>query len=420
MQETFLEPIKQKVTNEENKKLTQTITLTELKTAIFQMENGKSPGIDGLPIESYKSFYELFKNDLLQLYNSILFKNDNLTLSMTKAIINLIPKNDQKEFLRNWRPISLLTADYKILTKILSDRLKPTLQNTISEEQTYGIPNRSIFSNLFTTQEIIAHSTTKKLKSHIVSIDQEKAFHKVDRQFLYKIIGKLGYSNIFITFIKKIYNDTMSVISNNGFLSDPFILSRGARQGCPLSLLLYTINGEVIYLNIKKNHNIIGYPIPNKKKAHKLSQYAADTFFFILTEDSIIEILKFFQKYQTATGAKINLSKTTIMLLANAKIYDLDKKITNIKIKGAIKILGIYFTDNLTITSTFNWNNCLQKIEKQIQQLSRRHLSLRGKAMLLNTLILSKVAFLSNVFPITNQIQQQLQSHIFKHLWRFS
>ena len=96
MQETFLEPIKQKVTNEENKKLTQTITLTELKTAIFQMENGKSPGIDGLPIESYKSFYELFKNDLLQLYNSILFKNDNLTLSMTKAIINLIPKNDQK------------------------------------------------------------------------------------------------------------------------------------------------------------------------------------------------------------------------------------------------------------------------------------------------------------------------------------
>ena len=264
MQGNLLEPIKQKVTNEENKKLTQTITLAELKTAIFQMENGKSPGIDGLPIESYKSFYELFKNDLLQLYNSILFKNDNLTLSMT--IINLIPKNDQKEFLPNWRPFSLLTADYQILTKILSDRLKPTLQNTISEEQTYGIPNRSIFSNLFTTQEIIAHSTTKKLKSHIVSIDQEKAFHKVDRQFLYKIIGKLGYSNIFITFIKKIYNDTMSVISNNGFLSDPFILSRGARQGCPLSLLLYTINGEVIYLNIKKNHNIIGYPIPNKKK----------------------------------------------------------------------------------------------------------------------------------------------------------
>ena len=137
------------------------------------MENGKSSGIDGLPIESYKSFYELFKNDLLQLYNSILFKNDNLTLSMTKAIINLIPKNDQKEFLPNWRPFFLLTADYQILTKILSDRLKPTLQNTISEEQTYGIPNRSIFSNLFTTQEIIAHSTTKKLKSHIVSIDQE-------------------------------------------------------------------------------------------------------------------------------------------------------------------------------------------------------------------------------------------------------
>ena len=96
------------------------------------MENGKSPGIDGL-----------------QIYNSILLAGENLTLSMTKAIINLIPKNDEKELLKNWRPISLLTADYKILTKILSNRLKPTLQKTISEEQACGIPTRTIFSNLF-------------------------------------------------------------------------------------------------------------------------------------------------------------------------------------------------------------------------------------------------------------------------------
>ena len=95
----------------------------------------------------------------------------------------------------------------------------------------------------------------------------------------------------------------------------------------------------------------------------------------MLIEYSIIEILKFFQKYQIAAGASINLSKTTILPLANAKIYD----------------------------------DCLQKIETQIQQLSRRHLSLRGKAILLNSLILPKVTFLSNVFPINNEIQKQLE-----------
>ena len=128
------------------------------------MENGKSPGIDGLPIEFCKSFYELIKTDLLHLYNSILFQNEDLTPSMTKAIINLIPKNSEKEYLKNWRPISLLCCDYKMLTKILSNRLKTTLAQTISKEQTCGIPDRTIFSNIFTIREKIIHNSTKKNK----------------------------------------------------------------------------------------------------------------------------------------------------------------------------------------------------------------------------------------------------------------
>ena len=81
------------------------------------------------------------------------------------------------------------------------------------------------------------------------------------------------------------------------------------------------------------NHKIIGYTIPKQKERHKLSQYADDTNFFVFTEDSIIEILQFLKKYETATGATIDISKATIMLLAGAKIYNLDKKIKNIQIK---------------------------------------------------------------------------------------
>ena len=72
------------------------------------MENGKSPRIDGLLIEFYKPQYEIIKNDLLQHYNFILFQNENHTPSMNQAIITLIPKNDKKELLKNWRPIFLL------------------------------------------------------------------------------------------------------------------------------------------------------------------------------------------------------------------------------------------------------------------------------------------------------------------------
>ena len=81
------------------------------------------------------------------------------------------------------------------------------------------------------------------------------------------------------------------------------------------------------------NKKIIGYPIPNKKETHKLSQYFDDTNFFVLTEESITEILQFFKKYEVGTGATINIFKTIILPLAGAKTYNLDKKIKN-KNKG--------------------------------------------------------------------------------------
>lgn len=85
----------------------------------------------------------------------------------------------------------------------------------------------------------------------------------------------------------------------------------------------------------------------------------------------MIEILQFFKIYEVATGATINIPKTTILLLEGAKIYNLDEKIKNIQIKDIID------TDDLKTTNTINWNNCIKEIEKQTQQLSRRHLSLR-------------------------------------------
>ena len=113
IQEELLTPIQPKINNQNNQKLTQEITLTELKNAIFQMESAKSPGIDVLPIEFYKTQYELIKNDLLQLYNSILFRNESIPTSLTKAIITLIPKTDTKELWKNWRLISFLFVTIK-------------------------------------------------------------------------------------------------------------------------------------------------------------------------------------------------------------------------------------------------------------------------------------------------------------------
>ena len=121
------------------------------------MQNEKSPGIDGIPVEFYKTFYETLENDLIQLYN----KKKNITNTMKQAVITLIPKGNLNK-LKYWRPISLLCIDYKILTKILVNRLKHILPHIISKEQTCSIPNRTIFNNLFQIRDIITLTKEKK------------------------------------------------------------------------------------------------------------------------------------------------------------------------------------------------------------------------------------------------------------------
>ena len=133
-------------------------------------------------------------------------------------------------------------------------------------------------------------------------------------------------------------------------------------------------------------------------------------------------MLNFFEQYSLPTGTTINISKTTITPLANPKICNIDQKIQNNQINDSqdfVKILGIYFTKDQRRTGIYNWNICLAQIEKKTQQLSRRHLSLRGKTILLNSLILLKVTFLSNVFSIPTTLQQKIESIIFKHIWQF-
>ena len=188
---------------------------------------------------------------------------------MNQAMITLIPQKRESNQLKYWRPVSLLCLDYKILTKILANRLKQLLPNIISEEQNCSVPGRTIFNNLFLIRDALRLNLEKNTKFYILQIDPEKAVDKIDHEFLYKTMDKMGFSNTFINFIKILYKNNISTIINNGFLSAAVQLQRVLRQGCPLSLPLYLIPGEVTTINTNQDGNIKGIKIPNKKSKKK-------------------------------------------------------------------------------------------------------------------------------------------------------
>ena len=175
--------------------LTENFTLEELEKVINSTPNNKSPGIDGIPFEFYKTFWDTIKNEIYQIIYGII--EYNLSYSQKTAIIILNPKDDRTSCLSNWRPISLTTCDYKIFTKLIANRLKYLMPNIISPEQ-FCCPGKSIVDCNTMVRDIVHYCSTEDLPGAVINLDWSKAFDRVDIDFLLKVMLKLGFSQIFI------------------------------------------------------------------------------------------------------------------------------------------------------------------------------------------------------------------------------
>lgn len=204
------------------------LSTEELLNALKGMESGKSPGMDGLPAEFYKEFWAVLGEELLAVLNKSLSVG-SLPLSCRRAVITLIPKKGDLQEIKNWRPVSLLCSDLKVLSKTeKANRLKKVMGQVIHFDQTYCVPGRSIIDNVSLIRDILSFSSLLGVNLGFISIDQQKAFDRVEHQYLWDTLEAFGFSSDFIGMIKVLYQDTESLLKINGGLSTPFKVSRGS------------------------------------------------------------------------------------------------------------------------------------------------------------------------------------------------
>ena len=165
-----------------------------------------------------------------------------LSLSQRTGYITLLCKDkEHPELLSNWRPISLLNVDYKIISKVLANRLRKVLSHIVHSDQTCSVPGRTIMDNLHLLRNIVDYCEQKRCQCAIVSYDQTKAFDRVSHEFLFRVLKAFGFNDSFIKWIQVLYNSVSSRVLVNGFLSDVFLIYSSVRQGCSLSPLLYIL-----------------------------------------------------------------------------------------------------------------------------------------------------------------------------------
>ena len=152
------------------------------------LQTGISPGSDGLPVEFYLTFWDVLAEPLLSVLNEALAAG-SLTASQRESLVRLIYKKDDKRLPKNWRPISLLNTDYKLASKVMTGRLKTVMDSIVHEDQTCGVFGRTIFSNLHLVRDALDMIAVTGEPAILVSLDQEKAFDRVDHDCLLNVLS---------------------------------------------------------------------------------------------------------------------------------------------------------------------------------------------------------------------------------------
>jgi hypothetical protein len=328
-------------------------------------------------------FWELLKDDLLEMLNNCL-SDGVMPDTLRQAIITLLFKKNDPEYLKNWRPISLLNVDYKILTKVLVNRVKPVMSSVVDSDQCCSVPGRSSEDNATILRDITDYLEVHERQAcAFLSMDQEKAFDYVDWDFLGRVLAKMNFGPKLRAMIKCIYTDIQSAILSNGYVSPSFQVARGVRQGCPLSPLLFVLVAEVFGQAIRKSSEISGFRIPGGREV-KISQYADDNTCIVTNSYGILKVIDIFHEYGRASGARLNTSKTHGLWLGRWRMRE-DSPGGISWLSSSLKIVGLYFGDENARAKS--WDEVTAKFNSVLKKWESRFLTLRGKKRLLKVLL---------------------------------
>ena len=376
--------------DENNRKLCEgNITKKECVEVLKEMKCNKAPGNDGFTTEFYCTFWHVIGEDVLAALNEA-YAIGELSASQKQGVITLIEKKEKDSlYVKNYRPITLLNVDYKILSKVLAKRIKEVLSGIIHTDQVGYMKDRNIGEAVRLIDDVIFHSNTCKNNSFLLAIDFEKAFDSVSHSFLFKVLKLFGFGTSFCKWVQILYTQVSSCIMNGGHSTGYFQIQRGVRQGDPLSPYLFLLVIEILANAIRKDNIFKGFNLGENEIRQVI--YADDVTIFAKDVNSVRRLEVILEMFWKISGLKVNKDKTSIFKLNNC--WNEKESPTLGKIVKEVKILGIYFSRDVQIKEEMNYKEILSKIKKLLGWWKQRDLTMMGRIHLLKTYALSKLIF---------------------------
>ncbi len=426
------------------------ITCEEIRLSLRFSKNGSSPGLDGIPFELWKALHSRYiedlrfegrmKFDIVKLmtaaYEDVRTHGVDPKTSFARGWIAPIYKEKgERTKVVNYRPITLLNTDYKILSKTLAVRLADVAPCIIHRAQAGFVPGRRIQNHTQLARMMMSWTDMNGMDGAIVALDQEKAYDKIAHDYLWRVLRQFKIPEVFIRLIKSLYENAETSVMVNGILSKAYRVYRGVRQGDPLSCLLFDLAIEPLSAMIRKS-DIEGFTIPRCNETLKAVLFADDTTVYLSRRDDFNVLQRVLDTWCSVAKARFNIGKTEIIPMGSeefrhemAETYRVTGRWKNyprnvhVAQEGeAVRILGAFFGNGIDQVAV--WTLVLNRIvamRKPLMQVIERwrngHASVQGKRHVIQMIVGGMTQFLTTVQRMPEAIRERLTKIIRSYLW---
>jgi hypothetical protein len=409
------------VTDDINALLTVLPSHLEIKSAVFALNRDSAPGPDGFGAYFFQHYWEIIKHDVIQAVLEF-FTTSWILPGFNSNIIALLPKSPNASSIDQYRPIAMANFKFKIISKIIADRLASLMPNLISMEQKGFIHGRDIKDCLCIASEAANLLHNKSFGGNVaLKIDITKAFDSLEWSFLLKVLKLFGFNAVFCNWINVILQSAFLSVSINGKSHGYFNCSRGVRQGDPLSPLLFCLAEDVLSRSISRlvsqgKLNLIKGTRNVYHPSH--SFYADDLMIFCKGNIAGLRALKdLFNRYALESGQVINNAKSTIFYgsithrrlqiivdLLNFKLGNLPFNYLGVTIfKGKPKVSHL--------------QSIADKVKLKLSAWKASLLSIAGRVQLIKSVIQSMLTYSISLYSWPVSLLKDLEKGIRDFIW---
>ncbi|GJW37117.1 RNA-directed DNA polymerase, eukaryota [Tanacetum coccineum] len=388
------------------------VTKDEVKTVVWGCGKNKSPGPDGYMFEFFRNFWDIIGSDLFEAVEWF-FVHCSFTRGCNSSFVALIPKTHDPKFVSDYRPISLIGSLYKVITKILANRLSFVISDLISDVQTAFLPNRQILDGPFIINELLSWCKSKKQQAMVFKVDFAKAYDSIRWDYLDEVLRAFGFGSKWRSWIGGSLRSGMASILLNGSPTSEFQFHCGLKQGDPLAPYLFILIMESLHLSFSRTVDegiFTGIKIDSSLNISHL--FYADDAVFIgeWSTANISGITHILHCFSLLSGLTINIRKSHLLGvgLPDDRVAAAASNLGCSVMKTPFKYLGVMVGGNTSKIQA--WDEVIGKLKARLSKWKLKTLSVGGRLTLLKAVLGSTPIYNMSIYKVPKSVLHTMES----------